>query len=209
MHRTRLLAIPLVMIFVMACGLTNGISGLATQLPGILTSIPTDMGAVQTLSAQQSTTNCPATPTAPGLGISLDQVKTLLQVTQQFVFTDGTANGKPDSTATLGPTLTASFPDIAAGFSAQFIGDPCNISELTISMPRTDKQATVDQALGIVNVLVVAFLPSGDQLAVLNWLTQNYGTIKVGESVHQTFGSMQFTLTRSQTEMVIDTVPAK
>ena len=209
MHRTRLLAIPLVMIFVMACGLTNGISGLATQLPGILTSAPTELGAMETLAAQQSTTNCPATPTAAGLGISLDQVKTLLQATQQFVFTDGTANGKPDSTATLGPTLTASFPDIAAGFSAQFIGDPCNISELTISMPRTDKQATVDQALGIVNVLVVAFLPSGDQIAVLTWLTQNYGSIKVGESVQQTFGSMQFTLTRSQTEMVIDTVPAK
>ncbi len=209
MRRTRLLAIPLVMLFLLACGLTNGISGIATQLPGILTSAPTAFGAIETLSAQQSSSNCPATPTAPGLGISLVQVKTFLQATQQFVFTDGTVNGKSASTATLGPTLTASFPDIAAGFSAQFIGDPCNISELTISMPRTDQQATVDQALGIVDVLIAAFLPSGDQLAVINWLTQNYGSIKVGETVQQTLGSMQFTLTRSQTQMVIDVVPAQ
>jgi hypothetical protein len=209
MRRTRLLAIPLVMVFLLACGLTNGISGLATQLPAMLTSAPTAMGAVETLSAQQSSTNCPATPTAGGLGISLDTVKTILQVTQQFIFTDGTLNGKPDSTATLGPTMTASFPDIAAGFSAQFIGDPCNISELTISMPRTDQQATVDQALGIVNVLIAVLLPSGDQLAVITWLTQNYGSIKVGETVQKTLGVLHFTLTRSQTEMVIDTVPAK
>jgi hypothetical protein len=209
MRRTRLLAIPLIMVFLLACGLANGISGIATQLPGILTSAPTTFGAVETLSSQQSSSNCPATPTAGGLGISLDQVKSLLQATQQFVFTDGTVNGKPASTATLGPTMTASFPDIAAGFSAQFIGDPCNIGELIISMPRTDKQATVDQALGIVDVLIAAFLPSGDQLAVVDWLTQNYGSIKVGEKVQKTLGSMQFTLTRSQTEMVIDTVPAK
>jgi hypothetical protein len=209
MRRTRLLAIPLVMVFLLACGLTNGISGLATQLPGLLTSAPTALGAVETLSAQQSSSSCPATPTAPGLGISLDLVKTILQATQQFVFTDGTVNGLPASTATLGPTLTASFPDIATGFSAQFIGDPCNISELTISMPRTDNQATVDQALGVLDVLIAAFLPSGDQLGVINWLAQNYSSIQVGGKAQNTLGSMQFTLTRSQTEMVLDIVPAK
>jgi hypothetical protein len=209
MRRTRLLAIPLVMVFLLACGLTNGISGLATQLPGFLTSAPTTIGAVETMSAQQSSSNCPATPAAGGLGISLNQVKTVLQVTQQFVFTDGTVNSQPASTATLGPTLTATFPDIAAGFSAQFIGDPCNIGELKISLPRNDKQATADQAIGLIDVLVAAFLPSGDQLAVINWMTQNYGSIKVGGQAQTTMGSMQFTLTRSQTEMVLDIVPAK
>jgi hypothetical protein len=197
------------MLFLLACGLTNGISGIATQLPGILTSVPTALGAVETLSSQQSSSNCPATPAASGLGISLDQVKTVLEATQQFVFTDGTVNGLPASTATLGPALTASFPDIAAGFSAQFIGDPCNIGELTISLPRNDQQTTVDQAVGLIDVLIVAFLPSGDQLAVINWMTQNYGTVPVGGQSQTTAGSMQFTLTRSQTGMVLDIVPAK
>jgi len=209
MRRTRFFAIPLIMLFLLACGLTNGISGIATQLPGILTSVPTALGAVETLSSQQSSSNCPATPAASGLGISLDQVKTVLEATQQFVFTDGTVNGLPASTATLGPALTASFPDIAAGFSAQFIGDPCNIGELTISLPRNDQQTTVDQAVGLIDVLIVAFLPSGDQLAVINWMTQNYGTVPVGGQSQTTAGSMQFTLTRSQTGMVLDIVPAK
>jgi hypothetical protein len=197
------------MVFLLACGLTNGISGIATQLPGILTSVPTEMGVVETLSAQQSSTNCPATPTAGGLGISLYQVKSVLEPTQQFVFTDSTVNGQPASTATLGPVLTASFPDIATGFSAQFIGDPCNVSELTLSLPRNEQQATVDQALGLIDVLVAVFLPSGDQLAVINWMTQNYGTLQVGGKAQTTSGSMQFTLTRSQTEMVLDIVPTK
>jgi hypothetical protein len=209
MRRYRFFAIPLIMLLLLACGLTNGISGIATQLPGILTSVPTALGAVETLSSQQSSSNCPATPAAIGLGISLDQIKTILEATQQFVFTDGTVNGKPASTATLGPTLTASFPDIATGFSAQFIGDPCNISELTISLPRNDQQTTVDQAVGLIDVLIAAFLPSGDQLAVINWMTQNYGTVPVGGQAQTTQGSMQFTLTRSSTEMVLDIVPAK
>jgi hypothetical protein len=209
MRRYRLLVIPLVMVFLLACGLTSGISGVETQLPGLLTSVPTAMGAVETLSAQQSSSNCPATPAAGGLGISLDQIKTIMQATQQFVFTDGTVNGQPATTATLGPTMTASFPDIANGFSAQFIGDPCNISELTISLPRNDQQATVDQAVGVIDVLIAAFLPSGDQLAVINWMTQNYGPMKVGEQQQTTIGNMQFTLSRTQTEMKLDIVPAK
>jgi hypothetical protein len=204
MRQFRFLAIPLVMIFLLACGLTNGIQGLATQLPGVLTSLPTDLAAIETPS-----TNCPATPAAGGLGISLDKVKSVLQVTQQFVFTDGTVNGQPASTATLGPSLTASFPDIASGFSAQFIGDPCNIGELTISLPRNDQQATVDQAVGLIDVLIAAFLPSGAQLTVINWMTQNYSSLPIGGQAQTTAGSMQFTLTRSQTEMVLDIVPAK
>ena len=94
MRLTRFLAIPLVMLFVLACGITNGIQQAATQLPGILTSVPTTMGAVETLSAQQSSSNCPATPTTGGLGISLDTIKTVLQITNQFTFTDGTVDGQ-------------------------------------------------------------------------------------------------------------------
>lgn len=204
MRRYRFFAIPLVMVFLLACGLTTGIQGIATNLPGMLTRIPTDLAAIETPS-----TNCPATPAAGGLGIPLDKVKSVLQVTQQFVFTDGTVNGQPASTATLGPGLTASFPDIATGFSAQFIGDLCNIGELTISLPRNEKQATVDQAVGLIDVLIAAFLPSGAQLTVINWMTQNYGTIPVGGQAQTTAGSMLFTLSRSQTEMVLDIVPAK
>ncbi len=209
MRRIRFLAIPLFMIFVLGCGLTNSISGIATQLPGILTSAPTAFGAIETLSAQQSSSNCPATPTASGLGISLDQVKLILQATQQFVFTDGTYKGQTATTATLGPSLTSTFPAVAAGFSAQFIGDPCNINELIVTTPRSDQQDTADQAVGVLNVLIAVVMPSGAQLAVVSWMSQVYPSIPVGGQEQTTEGNMLFTLTRSQTEMVLDVVPAK
>jgi hypothetical protein len=208
MRRVRFLAIPLFMLFLLACGLTNGISGIATQLPGILTSAPTAFGEVETLAAQQSSSNCPATPTAAGLGISLDQVKNILEVTQQFVFTDGTVKGQPASTATLGPSLSSTFPAMAASFSAQFIGDPCNINELIVTTPRSDQQATADQAVGVLNVLIAVVMPSGAQLAVVSWMSQVYPSIPVGGQEQTTEGKMLFTLTRSQTEMVLNVVPA-
>jgi hypothetical protein len=124
------------------------------------------------------------------LGISLDQVKTVLQATQQFIFTDGTVNGQPASTATLGSGAAASFPAIANGFSAQFIGDPCNISQLTLSLPRNDQQNTVDQAIGLIDILIAAVLPSSAQFTVLTWMSQEYATIPVGGQAQTTAGSM-------------------
>ena len=50
MGQPRLLAIPFVMFFILACGLTNGIQQIqsaVTQLPGVLTSMPTAMGALK------------------------------------------------------------------------------------------------------------------------------------------------------------------
>jgi hypothetical protein len=209
MNKTRLLAIPLVMIFVLACGLTNGISGIATQLPGILTGVPTTIGAVETLSAQQPSGNCSSTPTTGGLGISLETVKTVLQITNQFTFTDGTVNGQTASTVTLASGAAAAFPEIANGFSAQFIGDPCNLGEITVTIPRTDQQATVDQGMAVINILFAAVLPPGAQFPYLAWLTQQYASMQVGGQQQATFGSMQFTLSRSQTAMVLDVLPVK
>jgi hypothetical protein len=209
MRLTRFLAIPLVMLFIMACGLTNGIQQAATQLPGILTSVPTAMGAIETLSALQSSSNCPSTPTAGGLGISLDTVKTVLQITNQFTFTDGTVDGQTASTVTLTSTAAASFQDIANGFSAVFIGDPCNISKITVTVPRTDQQATVDQGMDLVTILFAAVMPPGAQIPFITWLTQEYAAMPVGGQQQTTIGIMQFTLQRSQTEMILDIVPAQ
>ncbi len=100
----------------------------------------------------------------------------------------------------------ASFPAIANGFSAQFIGDPCNISKIEVTIPRTD-QATVDQGIGIITILFAGFMPPQAQLPLLTWLTQQYASIQVGGQKQTTVGNMQFTLQRSQTEMVLDIIP--
>jgi len=209
MRSTRFLAIPLVMLFLLACGLTNVIQQAATQLPGILTSAPTALGAVETVAAQQSSSNCSSTPAAGGLGISLDVAKTVFQITNQFTFTDGTVDGQSASTVTLAPGGASTFPAIANGFSAQFIGDPCDVGKITVTIPRSDQQATVDQGIGVINVLFAGVLPPGAQIPFVTWMAQNYAAVPVGGQQQTTIGSMQFTLSRSQTDMILEIIPTK
>ncbi len=212
MRPIRYLAIPLIMFFLLACGLTSGIpqiqQAINTQLPGVLTSMPTALGAVETAAAGASG-NC-GTPTPGGLGINLNTVKSILSVTQQLTFTEGTLNGQPVTTATLASVGATTFPTIAAGFSAQFIGDPCNLSEVQVTIPRTDQQSTIDEGLGIINVIFATFLPPDVSLQFLNWITQKYASVPAGGQEQTTIGKMQFTLKRSQDNiMTLDILPAK
>ena len=60
MQRKFLLAIPVILMVTLACGLTNGIQqikSVVTQIPGMLTSAPTAMGAVETAAGR--TGSCP------------------------------------------------------------------------------------------------------------------------------------------------------
>ena len=212
MRQPRLLAIPLVMFFILACGLTNGIQQIqsaVTQLPGVLTSMPTAMGSIETAAAGQTSSNC-STSTAGGLSITLDKVKAVLQYTNQVTFLDGTLNGQPVSTATLSTAGASTFPAISNGFSAQFIGDPCNLSEIKVITPRTDQQDTIDQGIAVVNTLFAAFMPPDVELPFLAWLAENYAKVPVSGQQQTTIGKMQFTLQRSKTNsMTLDIVPVK
>jgi methionine-rich copper-binding protein CopC len=201
------------MLFVLACGLSNGIQQIqqaVTQLPDILTSAPTALGAIETMAASaMPPSNCPATPSAGGLGISVDTAKSFLQMSQQFAFADGTAEGKPALIATLTPAGATNFPDVAQGFSAQFIGDVCNLSRIMVTVPRSDQQTTVDQGNQVLNLVLTGTLPLDVQLTFFNWLSQNYSTVEVAGQQQTTIKNMQFTLQRNQTSMILDIVPAK
>jgi hypothetical protein len=212
MKHTRLLAIPVIMLFIVACGLSNGVQQIqsaVTQLPGVLTSMPTELGGIETAASAQTSSDC-TTTTPGGLGITLDKVKSVLQLTQQVTFTDGTVNGQPVSTATLSSTSASTFPSISNGFSAQFIGDPCNLSEIKVTTPRTDQQATVDEGIGILNILFAGFMPPEVDLPLLTWLSENYGNVPVSGQAQTTIGQMQFTLQRSKTNTItLDILPVK
>jgi hypothetical protein len=212
MRQTRLLAIPVIMFFILACGLSNGIQQIqsaVTQLPGVLTSMPTELGGIETAASAQTSSDC-TTTTPGGLGITLDKVKLVLQLTQQVTFTDGTVNGLPVSTATLSSTSASAFPSISNGFSAQFIGDPCNLSEIKVTAPRTDQQSTVDEGIAVLNILFAGFMPPEVDLPLLTWLTQNYGNVPVSGQAQISIGQMQFTLQRSKTNtMTLDILPVK
>jgi len=212
MKPTRLLAIPVVMFFILACGLSNGVQQIqsaVTQLPGVLTSMPTELGGIETAASAQTSSDC-TTTTPGGLGITLDKVKSVLQITQQVTFTDGTVNGQPVSTGTLSSTSASTFPSISNGFSAQFIGDPCNLSEIKVTTPRTDQQSTVDEGIGILNILFAGFMPPEVDLPLLTWLSENYGNVPVSGQAQTTIGQMQFTLQRSKTNTItLDILPVK
>jgi len=213
MRPIRLLFIPLIMLFLLACGLTNGIQQIqqaVTQLPEMLTSAPTALGALETLAATAMPSNqCPATPAVGGLGVSLVNAKAVLQMTQQFTFTDGSLGGQPVSTATLASAAAGGFSAISDGFSAQFIGDPCNLSEIKIIVPRTDQQNSVDQGIQAVNLVLVGTLPVDVQFSFFSWLSQNYSSVAVAGQVQTTIKNMAFTLQRDQTSMLLDILPAK
>ena len=209
MNRTRFLLIPFVMIFLMSCGLVNGIQQAATQFPALLTSAPTTIGAFKTQAAGQSSGNCPSTPTSGGLGIDLNTIKVTLMSANQFVVTDGSVGGQAASTATLGPGLSPSFPAIANGISVKFIGDPCNISQVVAYIPRTDSQDTVDQGIGLIDIVIAGFLPANVQLGALSWLAQVYATVRVGDQQQNTIAGLLFTLSRDQAQMILQIDPEK
>jgi hypothetical protein len=212
MRNKRWLVIPFLLFFLLGCGLISDVQNIknaaTTQLPAILTSAPTTQGMIETIAAQQSSSTCTGTPTAGGLGVSLDTARTVLQMTQQFAFTDGTANGQSAVIVTLTTSGASSFPAIAQGFSAQFIGDVCNLSRVSVTIPRSDQQDTVDQGIGLLNIVLAGTLPPDVQLTFLTWVAQNYSTVAVSGQQQTTIKNMQFTLQRNQTSMLLDIVPA-
>jgi hypothetical protein len=130
-------------------------------------------------------------------------------MTQEFAFADGTANGQPALIATLTTSGASTFPAIAQGFTAQFIGNVCNLSQISVTIPRSDQQDSVDQGLGVLNIVLAGTLPPDVQLTFLTWLTQNYSTLAVAGKVETTIKTMKFTLQRNQTSMLLDIVPSQ
>ena len=95
------LSLSVLLLAALACNAASGIRTAQTDVPAMLTEAPTALGPIETsvaeftpptdaTSAPSDGTSIPTngTPSAGGLGIKLDDVKTVMQVTQQFAFTD-------------------------------------------------------------------------------------------------------------------------
>ena len=63
--------------------------------------------------------------------------------------------------------------------------------------------------MGLVTILFAAVMPPGTQIPFITWFTQEYAAMPVGGQQQTTIGTMQFTLQRNQTEMILDIVPAQ
>jgi hypothetical protein len=205
--------IPFLFLLVLGCNMVTREqtiqNAITTQIPNLMTGVPTAQGMIETLAAQQASNPCTGTPTTGGLGIVLDHAKTLLQATGQFSFTDGTIDGLPASTATLASPGTSTFSEISNGFSAQFIGDPCNLSKIVVTTPYSGQPATIDQGLAAISFLFTTLMPLDVQLQLLPWLNQNYSNVPVSGQQQTTIKNMQFTLSRTPTEMHLEILPTK
>ncbi|HEY3312347.1 MAG TPA: hypothetical protein VGK00_11970 [Anaerolineales bacterium] len=185
-------------------------------LPALMTVAPTALEAVETSAAEMTppvaaTTGPAGAEKSPesGLGISLKSVRPILEGTQQFTFTDGTVGGQPAVITSLSPSAGTSMPGLTSNFSVAFIGNPDNLGQIRITSPYSDNQAEVDAGLGMLTVVFAAILPPDVLLSFLPWLSENYSKVPEGGSEEMTAKNMKFTLSRFQTQVQLDIVPAK
>jgi hypothetical protein len=83
------------------------------------------------------------------------------------------------------------------------------LSQISITIPRTDQQDTADQGTNVLNLVLTGTLPIDVQLSFLTWVSQNYPTVPVSGQQQTTIKTFQFNLQRNQTSMVLDIVPTK
>jgi hypothetical protein len=200
-----MIVIPLLLLASLACGLMNGIQQMqdaATQLPGMLTAAAPTLEALGTSAAE-------ITPTGDGK-LSLQNAKLMLEMTQQFKLSDETVDGQAAVVARLTEGSASTFSAIGTGFSAAFIGDdPNDLSEIKVTVPRSDSKDSVDQGIAVTNLAVAGALPPDVQVGFTSWLTEEYGKLEVSGTSDKTIGKIQFKLERTDASMVLTIVPAQ
>ncbi len=210
MHRSYLLIIPIILISILACTISANVPHIETVVQNALTNVPTLINPLQTaIATTPIPNNCPATPTGKGLGFSLANARSVMEASGQFTFTTMEVNGQAATVATLSDVSAKAFPAIAQGFSAVFIGDPCNLSEIKITIPRTEQDDTVTQAIALMTILFAGVAPAGMTLELMAWLTTDYSKIPVGGQEQKTIDNVSFTLKRDASTMVMDILPAQ
>jgi hypothetical protein len=225
MRQVRIFAtISLLLLVLSACGSptpaqqipTEVPTMVATEVPTVMLDTPTAVMPVETATTEAmptvestATTSGSIPVTGSGLGVKLDDVKSVMQATQQFEFSDGDVDGKPASIAKLTSTAASTFPTLATGFSAAFIGDPANLSEIKITLPRSADQPDVEESVKVITLIIAGILPANVQSQFTTWMNQNFSDIPVDSSKETTIENFKFTVSRTATDMVLDVVSAQ
>ena len=213
MKKTRItILLVTLLLTTLACNMATGIRAAQTEVPAMMTAAPTVLGPVGTAAAQFTppaglTDNSTSTP--GHLGIKLTDIRLVLDPTKQFTFTQQSVDGKSAAVAVLSSSAAKNMPGLAASFSAAFIGDPADLSEITIKVPYTEDKAAIQEGLTLVTALFTGILPPDVLLAFIPWITQNYATVQVDTPQELTVKNMKFTLSRTTTVVQLDISPLK
>ena len=213
------LSFSLLMLVTLACSLFSNLQAiqtqiptLQTQIPAMITAAPTMLGPLETAAAQVTPPVMPTDSSSdtknpgPGLGISIEKVKSVLEASQQFTFTDGTVDGQPAMTARLSSTFATSMPGLAENFSAVFIGDPQDVNTIRVSVPGSEDQVAIQAGMSMLTVIFAGILPADAMISALPWITENYSKIPVGGSKEMTSGNFKFILSKTETIVILDIV---
>ena len=213
MHQTPIrISLAILLLGMLACNLATGIQAAQTEFPAALTAAPTVLGPLGTAAAKYTppaglTDNSTAIPGR--LGIRLVDVRTVMDATQQFTFSEKKLGGKPAAIAKLSVSAAKAMPGLAQDFSAAFIGEPTDLSEIKISVPYTEDKQAIQEGQVMVTTLFTGILPPDVLLAFIPWITQNYATVQVDSPQELTVKNMKFTLSRTQSEVLLDITPLK
>jgi hypothetical protein len=204
------ISISILLLAMLACNAATGIQAAETEVPAMITAAPTVLGPMATAAAQFTPPAVGTSAPVPAgtLGISLADVRTVMDPTQQFTFKNGKVNGKPAAIASLSASAATTMPGLVDTFSAEFIGDPASLSEIKVHAPYSQDKTSIQTGITMITVLFSGILPPDVLLSFIPWITQNYSTVAVGAPKNMTAGKMKFVLSRTQTVVTLDIVPA-
>ncbi len=194
----------------LACNAVTGIRIAQTELPAMMTSAPTLMAPLETAAAELTpSASGNQSASAGGLGIKLDDVKTVLEGSQQFILSDGTVDGKQAVIASLSETAATTIPGLSSDFSAAFIGDPQNLEEIKITIPATNDKDSIKAGMSVMTLFFSTILPPDILIKFLSWIAKNISQIDVGSSQELTERNFHFILTRPESSVILDIIPAQ
>lgn len=204
------LSLSILLLASLACKAFTTLSSPQSGIPSVMTVIPTALGAIATTVADITPPSgaTASADTGSGLGISFEKIKPVMESSKQFTFSDETVGGKPAVVARLTASAETAMPP-GGNFSAAFIGDPANLSEIRINVPYSQDQAVVDAGMGMLTVLFANILPPDVLFTFLQWLNDNYVKVPDGGSQELVSGKFKFVLSRSNQAMLLDIIPAK
>jgi hypothetical protein len=218
------LSLSVLMLASLACKTVTGLGAAQTEIPEMITAAPSELAPIETAAAESIPTAAPTAAataaetvepagngTAPssGLGIAVDDVKSVMEATQQFIFKDGVVDGQPAVIASLAPSAATNMPGLMDQFSAAFIGDPKDLGEVRITVPYSDDDAAVQAGLGMVTILFSSILPPEALFSFIPWITENYSKIPPGGSEELVVKNLRFRISRVQSDVLLSIQPVK
>ncbi len=209
MRKTTLLILAVLVLSMLACGLVSGVQQIqaaASQMPAMLTSAPTELGSMETTVAQYTPPASDTTPGAP-VTLSLNNAELILKASGQFDFQQGTVNGQSATIATLSTNGASSFTGMQ-GFTAQFVGDPNNLSSIILTAPLVS-QSDITSAIAVDDVILVTVIPAEQQSALVTWLSQDVENMSVPGQQQTTLQNLQFTAQATQSSFILRVQPSQ